>query len=97
MQIAVIGFGLIGGSALLAWQGLREQGEPQFQELMTTAMDLSPATLDFAKAHHLADRVTQSVKEAVSEADVIVVTVSLPVIGNPAASAAMVEPTIAVK
>lgn len=42
MQIAVIGFGLIGGSALLAWQGLREQGEPQFQELMTTAMDLSP-------------------------------------------------------
>lgn len=75
MQIAVIGFGLIGGSALLAWQGLREQGEPQFQELMTTAMDLSPATLDFAKAHHLADRVTQSVKEAVSEADVIVVAV----------------------
>lgn len=75
MQIAVIGFGLIGGSALLAWQGLREKGEPPFKELVTTAMDLSPATLEYAKTHHLADRVTQSVKDAVREADVIVVAV----------------------
>ncbi len=75
MKIAVIGFGLIGGSALLGWQALRAAGEPRFAELCTAAMDLNAATLAYSREHALADLVTDSVEQAVSGADYVVVAV----------------------
>lgn len=75
MQISVIGFGLIGGSALLAWQDLRRRGVPLVQNLTTVAMDLNPETLRYARENGLADRVTDSLDEAVKDADLILVAV----------------------
>ena len=75
MKIAVVGFGLIGGSALLGWQGLRAKGVEAFQALTTAAMDLNPATLTLAREQHLADVVTNDLATAVTDADLIVVAV----------------------
>lgn len=75
MKIAVIGFGLIGGSALMAWRALREKGVEPFTELSTVAMDLNPETLRYAREHQLSDLVTDSVEVAVRDADYIVVAV----------------------
>ena len=75
MKVAIIGFGLIGGSALLAWQALRREGHPLCAAMETVAMDLNPATLRFAREHALADVVTDSIEVALEGADYIVVAV----------------------
>lgn len=74
MHIAIIGFGLIGASAARAWRAAY-RADPTRGELRITAMDRQAATLDYARAHQLADGVTDSLEEAVRDADLIVVAV----------------------
>ena len=61
--IAIIGLGLIGGSLSMALKG--------FEDYRVLGVDRDPATLDFARAHAAADRVTDDACTALEEADVV--------------------------
>lgn len=61
--IAVIGLGLIGGSMSMALKG--------FEDVTRIGVDRDPDTLAFAKAHGVADRITEDPEEALREADVV--------------------------
>ena len=62
-QIAIIGLGLIGGSMAMALRG--------FEDFEIVGVDTDPATLDFAAAHGVADRLTSDGAAAIAEADVV--------------------------
>ena len=62
-QIAIIGLGLIGGSMAMALRG--------FENFEIVGVDSDPATLDFAAAHGVADRLTSDGAAAIAEADVV--------------------------
>ena len=61
--IAIIGLGLIGGSMAMALRG--------FEDFEIVGVDTDPATLDFAAAHGVADRLTSDGAAAIAEADVV--------------------------
>lgn len=61
--IAIIGLGLIGGSMAMALRG--------FEDFEVVGVDTDPATLDFAAAHGVADRLTSDGPAAIAEADVV--------------------------
>ena len=61
--IAIIGLGLIGGSMAMALRG--------FENFEIVGVDSDPATLDFAAAHGVADRLTSDGAAAIAEADVV--------------------------
>ena len=61
--IAIIGLGLIGGSMAMALRG--------FEDFEIVGVDTDPATLDFAAAHGVADRLTSDGPAAIAEADVV--------------------------
>ena len=61
--IAIIGLGLIGGSMAMALRG--------FEDFEIVGADTDPATLDFAAAHGVADRLTSDGAAAIAEADVV--------------------------
>lgn len=62
-QIAIIGLGLIGGSMAMALRG--------FEEFEIVGVDNSHATLEFAAAHGVADRLTDDAGEAIAAADLV--------------------------
>ena len=62
-QIALIGLGLIGGSMAMALRG--------FEDYEIVGVDTDPATLEFAAAHGVADRVTSDAAAAIRESDVV--------------------------
>ena len=61
--IAIIGLGLIGGSMAMALRG--------FEDFEIVGVDNSPATLDFAAAHNVADRFTDDAGAVIATADVV--------------------------
>lgn len=61
--IALIGLGLIGGSMAMALKG--------FEDYTVVGVDADHATLEFAAAHGVADRLTDCAAEAVRDADVV--------------------------
>ena len=61
--IAIIGLGLIGGSMAMALRG--------FENFEIVGVDSDLATLDFAAAHGVADRLTSDGPTAIAEADVV--------------------------
>ena len=61
--IAIIGLGLIGGSMAMALRG--------FEDFEIVGVDTDPATLDFAAAHGVADRLTSDGAAAIADADVV--------------------------
>ena len=63
-QIAIVGLGLIGGSLAMALRG--------FEDYEIVGVDRDGATLDFARAHAAADRVTEDAGAAIRTADVVV-------------------------
>lgn len=63
-QIAIVGLGLIGGSLAMALRG--------FEGCEIVGVDRDGATLDFARAHAAADRVTEDAGAAIRTADVVV-------------------------
>ncbi len=62
-QIAIIGLGLIGASLSMALKG--------FEDYEVVGVDSDPATLDFARAHGAAHRVTSDAQAAIRGADVV--------------------------
>lgn len=60
-QITLIGLGLIGGSMAMALKG--------FEDYEIVGVDCDPATLEFARAQGVADRLTCDARAAVSSAD----------------------------
>ena len=62
-QIAVIGLGLIGGSMAMALQG--------FEDFEIVGVDNDPATLEFARTHSAAHRLTSDAGAAIATADVV--------------------------
>ena len=62
-QIAVIGLGLIGGSMAMALQG--------FEDFEIVGVDNDPATLEFARTHSAAHRLTSDAGAAIAMADVV--------------------------
>lgn len=62
-SIALIGLGLIGGSMAMALRG--------FENYEIVGVDRDPATLAFARAHRVADRVTDDAETAIAAADVV--------------------------
>ena len=62
-QIAVIGLGLIGGSMAMALHG--------FEDFEIVGVDNDPATLDFARTHGAAHRLTDDARAAIATADVV--------------------------
>lgn len=62
-QIVLIGLGLIGGSMAMALRG--------FEDYEIVGVDRDPATLEFAAAHGVADRVTGDAAAALRAADVV--------------------------
>lgn len=67
MRITIIGLGLIGGSAALAWKQAHAEGRFPGGSLSITAVDTNPATLSLALERGIADRVTPSIAEGVLE------------------------------
>ena len=61
-QIAVVGLGLIGGSLAMALRG--------FEDFEVVGVDVDEATLEFARANGVGDRVTNDGKSAIAQADV---------------------------
>ncbi len=68
MRITIIGLGLIGGSAALAWKEVAKAGRFLSSDLTITAVDTNPETLDLALQLGVADRVTASIAEGVADA-----------------------------
>ena len=62
-QIAIVGLGLIGGSLSMALRG--------FEDYEIVGVDRDGATLDFAAAHGVADRLTSDGPAAIAEADLV--------------------------
>lgn len=62
-QIALVGLGLIGGSMAMALRG--------FEDYEIVGVDNDPATLEYAAAHGVADRVTSDTQGAIRTADVV--------------------------
>lgn len=75
MNIAIIGLGLIGGSAALAWRRAARRGSWPFGELTIAAADTRRETLDLALRLGAADRVTDSPAEAMKDADLVLCAV----------------------
>ena len=71
MRITIIGLGLIGGSAALAWKQAHAEGRFPGGSLSITAVDTNPATLSLALERGIADRVTPSIVEGVLDADLV--------------------------
>ncbi|NCB62424.1 MAG: prephenate dehydrogenase [Clostridia bacterium] len=61
--IALIGLGLIGGSLAMALKG--------FEDYQVVGVDADAATLDFAAARGVADRLTDRAEEAIRDADAV--------------------------
>ena len=81
MRITIIGLGLIGGSAALAWKEASKEGRFLSSELTITAVDTNSETLDLALELGIADRVTSSIAEGVADADVVLVAVPVLAMG----------------
>lgn len=81
MRITIIGLGLIGGSAALAWKEVAKAGRFLSSDLTITAVDTNPETLDLALQLGVADRVTASIAEGVADADVVLVAVPVLAMG----------------
>lgn len=62
-QIAIIGLGLIGGSMAMALRG--------FEDFEIVGVDNSHATLEFAAAHGVGDRLTDDAGAAIAAADLV--------------------------
>lgn len=62
-KFVIIGLGLIGGSMALALQG--------FEDFQIVGVDVSQPTLRFAREHHIADAVTEDARDAMKNADVV--------------------------
>jgi prephenate dehydrogenase len=75
MHIAIIGLGLIGGSAALAWKRAAARGRLPFGELTVAAADTRRETLALARRIGAADRVTPSAAEAMKDADLVLCAV----------------------
>lgn len=75
MRITIIGLGLIGGSAALAWKRAVKEGRFPAETLSITAVDTREETLRYALQNGIADRVTSEIAEGVREADLVLVAV----------------------
>ena len=62
-SIAIIGLGLIGGSMAMALRG--------FEDYEIVGVDRDPATLAFAAAHGVADRLTDDAAASIAAADLV--------------------------
>ena len=81
MRITIIGLGLIGGSAALAWKQAHAEGRFPGGSLSITAVDTNPATLSLALERGIADRVTPSIAEGVLDADLVLLAVPVLAMG----------------
>lgn len=81
MRITIIGLGLIGGSAALAWKRALKEGRFPEHSLTITAVDTNPETLELALKVGVADRVTASIEEGVADADVVLAAVPVLAMG----------------
>ena len=81
MRITIIGLGLIGGSAALAWKQAHAEGRFPGGSLSITAVDTNPATLSLALEWGIADRVTPSIAEGVLDADLVLLAVPVLAMG----------------
>ena len=81
MRITIIGLGLIGGSAALAWKQAHAEGRFPGGSLSITAVDTNPATLSLALERGIADRVTPSIVEGVLDADLVLLAVPVLAMG----------------
>lgn len=81
MRITIIGLGLIGGSAALAWKQACKEGRFPDGSLTITAVDTNPETLALAIEKGIADRVTPSVAEGVVDADLVLLAVPVLAMG----------------
>ena len=81
MRITIIGLGLIGGSAALAWKQAHAEGCFPGGSLSITAVDTNPATLSLALERGIADRVTPSIVEGVLDADLVLLAVPVLAMG----------------
>jgi len=63
-KLSIIGLGLIGGSISAALKG--------FEDYTIYGMDIDPDALAYAREHHMADVITDSVEEAITDADVVI-------------------------
>lgn len=81
MRITIIGLGLIGGSAALAWKQAFKEGRFPGASLSITAVDTNPETLALALEKGIADRVTPSVAEGVVDADLVLLAVPVLAMG----------------
>ena len=75
MRITIIGLGLIGGAAALAWKAAFREGRFPAETLEITAVDTRQATLDYALENGIADRVTQGIAQGVKDADLVLAAV----------------------
>lgn len=81
MRITIIGLGLIGGSAALAWKAAHREGRFPASSLEITAVDTKQETLDYALAHGIADKVSLDIAEGVKNADLILAAVPVLAMG----------------
>lgn len=81
MRITIIGLGLIGGSAALAWKQAHAEGRFPGGSLSITAVDTNPATLSLALERGIADRVTPSIAKGVLDADLVLLAVPVLAMG----------------
>lgn len=81
MRITIIGLGLIGGSAALAWREAFARGSFPGGSLAITAVDTNPATLALALEKGVADRVTPSIAQGVADADLVLLAVPVLAMG----------------
>lgn len=81
MRITIIGLGLIGGSAALAWKAAFREGRFPSETLEITAVDTRQATLDYALEKGIADRVTPDIAEGVKDADLVLAAVPVLAMG----------------
>lgn len=81
MRITIIGLGLIGGSAALAWREAFARRSFPGGSLAITAVDTNPATLVLALEKGVADRVTPSIAQGVADADLVLLAVPVLAMG----------------
>ncbi|MEM9951986.1 MAG: prephenate dehydrogenase/arogenate dehydrogenase family protein [Chloroflexota bacterium] len=72
-HLAVVGLGLMGGGLAMA---LRDRAD------VITGMDLNPETRQYALDHHIVDYATDDLKQAVNEADTVILAAPVRVIAD---------------
>ena len=81
MRITIIGLGLIGGSAALAWKAAFREGRFPAPSLEITAVDTRRETLDYALHNGIADKVSLDIAEGVKDADLVLAAVPVLAMG----------------